>query len=71
MKQVIARAGHGHASPFGLKARGGQRAGGAAPGTAAQPTGAAMRGHFPATRPLLVMVACAVVSGVLVMRLFR
>jgi hypothetical protein len=32
---------------------------------------AAMQGHFPPTRPLLVMAAYAVVFGVVAIRLFR
>lgn len=38
---------------------------------AAQAMDAAMQGHFPPTRPLLVMAAYAVVFGVVAVRLFR
>lgn len=38
---------------------------------AAQAMDAAMQGHFPPTRPLLVMAAYAVVFGVVAIRLFR
>jgi len=38
---------------------------------AVQAMDAAMQGHFPPTRPLLVMAAYAVVFGVAAIRLFR
>jgi ABC-2 type transport system permease protein len=40
-------------------------------GAAVQAMDAAMQGHFPPTRPLLVMAAYAVVFGVAAIRLFR
>jgi ABC-2 type transport system permease protein len=40
-------------------------------GAAVQAMDAALQGHFPPTRALLVMAAYAVVFGVLAIRLFR
>jgi ABC-2 type transport system permease protein len=40
-------------------------------GAAVQAMDAAMQGHFPPTRPLLVMAGYAVVCGVVAIRLFR
>jgi len=38
---------------------------------AVQAMDAAMQGHFPPARPLLVMAACAVVFGIVAIRMFR
>jgi hypothetical protein len=38
---------------------------------AVQAMDAAVQGRFPSARPLLVMAACAVVLGIVAIRLFR